>query len=214
MGEGIKFISANCRGLGDKNKRLDVFDYMKSKNYSIVCLQDIHIAPGMEDIVRTEWGYEAVICPYRSNARGIGIFFNNNFEYSIKKVKTGASKGYVIIELEITDKTFLLVNLYGPNIDQPDLYRELSTSIAEFENASMIICGDWNLVLDPTKDTNGYLHVNNPKAHKMVLELINQYNLVDVWRQEYKQLRRYTYLQPNPQKNKQDWIFSWFPKTY
>ncbi len=64
MGEHIKIISMNCRGLGDKIKRTDVFQYMRSKAYSIICLQDIHVDPDMEDAVRSEWGFDAIICPY------------------------------------------------------------------------------------------------------------------------------------------------------
>lgn len=79
MGENIKIISMNCRGLADKVKRRDVFDYMKEKNYSVLCLQDIHVNPEEEQRITSEWGHEAVICGYKSNARGVGIFFNNNF---------------------------------------------------------------------------------------------------------------------------------------
>ncbi len=119
----------NCRGLGDKEKRRDVFEYMKQKSYSIVCLQDIHVAPGMEKSVANEWGFEAIVCPFRSNARGIGVFFNNNFEYSIKRVKNVESNGYVIIEMLIGEKTVLLINLYGPNTDQPAFYTDLCKAI-------------------------------------------------------------------------------------
>ena len=46
----------------------------------------------------------------------------------------------------------------------------------------MIICGDWNLVLDPEIDTENYRQVNNLRTRKTVLKLIEQDNYVDVYR--------------------------------
>lgn len=128
----------NCRGLGDKVKRIDVFNYMKEKNYSIICLQDIHVDPESEQRVTEEWGLNAVVCGYKSNARGVGIFFNNNFEYSLKSVKKAENKGYIILELEIGDKSFLLVTLYGPNEDNPSFYENLLRDLDESENKSIL----------------------------------------------------------------------------
>ena len=200
MGEQIRIISMNCRGLGDKVKRKDVLNYMTQKQYSIMCLQDIHIDPSEEQRVINEWGSDAVICGYKSNARGVGIFFNNNFEYSIKKVKKSESKGYIILELEIGDKSFLMVTLYGPNDDRPQFYQELLRDIVEFDLSSMILCGDWNLVMDQEKDTERYLHTNNPNAKRAVESMIADLSLCDVWRTQHEEERKYTYRQYNPRK--------------
>lgn len=70
MGD-IRVISVNCRGLGDKLKRNDVFAYWKEQQPSILCLQDIRISPDIEECVKNEWGYECIVCPLRSNARGV-----------------------------------------------------------------------------------------------------------------------------------------------
>lgn len=82
----LSIISVNCNGLGDREKRTDVFNYWKTQNPNIIFLQDIRIDPDMEDAVRNEWGQEAIIGAYRSNARGVAILFNN-FDFKIQKVK-------------------------------------------------------------------------------------------------------------------------------
>ena len=43
IGEKLKIISANCQGLRDKNKRVDVISYLCEQNSSIICLQDTHL---------------------------------------------------------------------------------------------------------------------------------------------------------------------------
>ena len=38
--------------------------------------------------------------------------------------------------------------LYGPNIDNPNVYKKLKQAISLEENNPVIFWGDWNLVLD------------------------------------------------------------------
>ena len=48
------------------------------------------------------------------------------------------------------DTHFLIVSLYGPNRDDPELYIDLEERISEVDIESIIIGGDWNLVFDFT----------------------------------------------------------------
>ena len=43
-------------------------------------------------------------------------------------------------------------------------------------------CGDFNLVLDPNKDIYNYLKINNPNARKSVIEIVNDLDLIDIYR--------------------------------
>ena len=69
----LSIASMNCRGLGNFNKRRDVFHFLKNKNYSICCLQDVHFDKNMETAVRNEWGLECYFSSFRSNCRGVAI---------------------------------------------------------------------------------------------------------------------------------------------
>ena len=99
-------------------------------------------------------------------------------------------------------KAFGLVEraLYGPNDDRPIFYQNLAHDIAEFDNNSMILCGDWNLVMEQEKDTENYLHMNNPNAKRAVDTIIADFSLYDVWRMHHEELRKYTYRQYHPRK--------------
>ena len=66
--------------------------------------------------------------------------------------------------MTIEGKEITLVNLYGTNEDRPQSYEILKQKIDEFETEQVIICGDWNFILDPEMDSFNYLHVNNPRA--------------------------------------------------
>ena len=108
------------------------------------------------------------------------ILMNNNFDYKVERVKTDKNGNYIVLDVNIQGKRITLVNLYGPNQDNPNFYTNIKQKVSEFENDQVIMCGDWNFVLDPDLDYNNYLHINNPKARKVILDYIEEENLLDV----------------------------------
>lgn len=62
------------------------------------------------------------------------------------------------------------------------------------------MCGDWNLVLDAEMDSFNYVHINNPKARNVVLNLLEEDNFIDVWRVMNENTRKYTWCSLNPSK--------------
>ena len=154
----------NCRGLADNAKRRDVLHYLKNKQYSIYCLQDAHWVERMEDQIRAEWGLECFFSSFKSNARGVAILFNNNFEYNILGVRNDDNGNFLALNMEIKDYNITLVTLYRPNKDDPKFYDFVNNIVKEFDNPHTIICGDWNLVLNDKIDCHNYVNINNPLA--------------------------------------------------
>ena len=50
---------------------------------------------------------------------------------------------------------------------------------AEFENDEVIICEDWNFVINPELDMENYVHVNNPNARRIILNYVEEENRPD-----------------------------------
>ena len=168
----LKILSVNCQGLGDINKRRDVFNYLRNMDYNIYCLQDTHFTIDTENDIRNLWGYDCHFSSYASNARGVAILFKNNFEFSVKKKKGDSDGNYLLLELAIEDKHILICCVYGSNNDNPTFYMKLQEHIDDFQTDNIIICGDFNLVLNPDIDYYNYKNVNNPNARQKVIELI------------------------------------------
>ena len=72
----LKKLTVNCQGLGDINKRRNVFKILKAKKYNIYFLQDTHFVLKDENFKRTQWGSKAFFCSYKSNSRGVATLFN------------------------------------------------------------------------------------------------------------------------------------------
>ena len=154
---------------------------MRNTKYNIVCLQDVHINRNLESF-KAECGYDAYFSSYTTNSRGCMILMNNNFEQKVNKIKTDKHGNYIILDMTVQGKQITLINLYRPNEDNAQFYENLIRKIAEFENEHLIMCGDWNFVLDFDKDTSNYLNINNPRARQTVLNFIEENNFIDAWR--------------------------------
>lgn len=200
MSDDVKILSLNCRGLGDRNKRSDVFDFLKSKKYSIFCLQDIHSSENTEDTFRTEWEGKCIFSHKNTQSRGTGILFSKDLDYTIHDEKTDPNGNWVALDISLFQFKLTLISLYGPNEDNPAFYGRIHNILEDFGNPHNIICGDWNLTQDPTIDNYNYLHINNPNARQRVLNLKDNFDLIDYWRVQNPQTKRYTWRRTAPIK--------------
>ena len=192
--------SMNCRGLAGFEKRRDVLHYLRKKNYSIYCLQDVHFEKDIEKKVRSEWGLDCYFSSFKSNARGVAIFINNDFEYKVCDSRSDKNGNLLALDIKINDLKITLINIYGPNNDSPEFFDEVQNIVNIFDNPHNIICGDWNLVLDPHMDCCNYVRLNNPKARDKVLSLCQELDLIDPWRIQNPETRRYTWRQHDSNK--------------
>ena len=148
-------LSANCQGLRTYEKRVDVLSYLKDTNASIVCLQDTHLLESDKASIRQIWP-DCYINGSKSNSRGVIILFSNNFEYEI--LDSFQDNDGNILQLLINLGTFKLnlINIYAPNKDDPNFFEKIS-ELAQNEIADhVMICGDFNLILDPMLDCHNY----------------------------------------------------------
>ena len=180
--ENVEILTLNCRGLGERKKRKDVFNYLRNMKCNIYCLQDTHWVKNQEHYVRSEWGFQCYMSYGTSASRGTAILFNNNFEYQVKKVRTDPKGNWVALHFEVLEYDVTLINLYGPNSDSPEFYYNLLSIIDEFDTPHNICCGDWNIIQDIEIDCYHYSRVNNPKARDVVLDLNKQKDMCDPWR--------------------------------
>lgn len=188
-----KIATMNVRGLNDSKKRRDVFSWLRKQDVSIFCLQDTHSVQGVERMWEAEWGYKVFFSSFRSDSRGSAILLKNNFEFKIHKTVADPEGNYIVIDISCFDTRITMASIYGPNKDNPAFYKKLKEIVEEFQNPSIIMCGDWNIVQSYELDNNGYLHQNNPEARLKLIEIKRELDLIDPWREINTDLRRYTW---------------------
>ena len=209
----IKVLSANCQGLRTYEKRMDVLSYMKDTGASIVCLQDTHLTERDINSMKQIWP-NCYLHGYRNNARGVAVLFNNNFEYTVREVNKDEHGNWLQLKITISNIDINLITLYAPNQDNPAFFENIK-NLAEFsETEHTLICGDFNLVLDPIKDCYNYKTLNNPRSRQKVLELVNELNFIDVFRHLHPNQKRYSWRKKNPIKQARlDYFLATNPMT-
>ena len=131
----------------------------------------------------------------------MSILFRKNLVYSIHEHISDPEGNYIISDLTVEENRFTLINLYGPNKDTPNFFFDNLINIAErIGNASLILCGDFNTVQNEKLDYFNYKTINNKKSHDTILQIKENYCLVDPFREAYPSLRRYTWRKKSPIK--------------
>ena len=190
----------NTQGLGDKGKRKDVINFLKSRKYSICMLQDTHFTTAEEKYIRTQWGYECFFSCHNSQSRGVATFINNTFDCKINNIEQDNNGNLLILNCKICDKNITLINIYGPNRDSPTFYQDVNNRMSKYDDTLFIIAGDFNLILNPDIDSFNYVNLNNPNARDELINIMTEYNLIDCWRENHMESKEYTWFRRNPIK--------------
>lgn len=146
------FIGASSCLVNNK-KRREVFHWLKNKQFSIYMLQEAHCTEKSFEVWAAEWGYAALLSGLVSNKVGVAVLFNNNFSFKILRQLCDKEGRYIIVDLKVRELT--LCNIYTPITDDPAFFKTVSEQMLSFKCDEIIIGGDFNLVLDVSKDKTG-----------------------------------------------------------
>ena len=195
----IMISSLNVRGLVNNDKRREIFQWLKKKNFSIYMLQEAHCTKNSSGVWAAEWGYTALFSGAASNKAGVAILFNNNFSYKILKQFCDKEGRCIIIDLEVGELTLTICNIYAPNNDDPAFFEAVFKEMLSFRGDEIIFGGDFNLVLDLLKDKRGGVPTTHSNSLKVLKSFQDNLDLTDIWRDFNPEEKRYTWRQNKPE---------------
>ena len=192
----ISIGSLNVWGLGNNDKRRQVFTWLREKKLNIYLLQEIKCTSDKEKIWATEWGYKTIFNVNDRAAQGVCILFNNNFEFEIKDIRKDLTGRYIIVHLTINKEHVILVNIYGPNNDNCIFYDNLFSDLEDFVEHPLVIGGDFNLCLSELDKQGGRSYFfSHRQSRKVLIEYMDKFEIVDIWRNLNPTLKEYTWRQ-------------------
>ena len=125
--------------------------------------------------------HECYINVSKTNSRGVAILLNNNFEYKVSKVIKDDYANFLQLLVSCNERNINLTNIYAPSNDQPEVFTKVF-EVANYDSFDhVVLCGDFNLVLEPIKDNFNYKHIKNPKARLKVIERMVELEMVDIF---------------------------------
>ena len=176
----FKLSTFNCRGLQDNFKRKKVFNYLRNIGSDIIFLQETHCSDNDEKFWKNQWGEHAWFSNYSSNSKGVAILIRNSVPLVFKSIFKDPNGRFLIISVTIDNLPIILVNVYGPNNDDPNFFLNLFAEIDKFDDSNLIVGGDFNAVLGPLDYRGSQSHHSNKKSKDMINILIDEFNLIDI----------------------------------
>ena len=112
------------------------------------------------------------------------------------------------IDISYCQRKIRIVGIYGPNKDSSSFFQNIfDLFVKDATNYDFILTGDFNTVLDYTRDTMGLNNQNNKKSHKIINDSIIEYCLSDVWHLKNPDIKRFTWhAKSNLKKSRLDYF--------
>ena len=196
----LQLATVNCRGLGDLKKRRDVLNFLRNQNYDIIFLQDTHITKKSTHFFNSLWPGKCYHSCHTNRSRGVTILIKQSVQQELIEVQYSECGNFVIVVCKFGTETYLMVSIYGPNEDDPNFYTNLSHTIRSYDTDHVIMAGDFNFVINPSIDSYNYAREYNPNAKRVFLNLVDEEELVDAWRELNPEKSEYTWARNNPIK--------------
>ena len=122
-------------------------------------------------------GWENVFHPNgRQKKAGVAILISDKTDLKIKKI-TGDKEGhYIMIKGSIQGEDITIINIYAPNIGEPQYTRQTLTDIKGEIDNNTIIVGDFNIPLTPM-DRSSKQKLN--KETQVLSDTLDEMDLID-----------------------------------
>ena len=186
--EIIKINSFNCRGLRNKNKRQNIFNWLKSNYMGITFLQETHSSPLDEKKWEKEWGGIIYYSHGEYNARGVSIMIPTSIAANVKYLTGTKDKEgrFLLLSCEIENMKITLINIYSPTKDnlaqQNSFLSNIKSVIEDYSDSNIILGGDLNTYLNIDLDKKGGKIETQSSYSFNIGNLCEEYSLSDIWR--------------------------------
>ena len=103
--------------------------------------------------------------------------------FQVKNVIQDTFGRHFIIQGSLLSENLNLVNLYGPNTDDPNYFVNLFLTLSTLAG-HYVIAGDFNCTLNPSMDRSTGADQSHNRCRAVIHHFINEYSLLDIWRIE------------------------------
>ena len=218
----MRLVTINVQGLRSTDARLVFFSWLVCFCPDIVCVQESHATSTIEmydwveehnACVQPRFRYKCVSSPGSARSAGVAILFKPKFEViSSKRDDVGR---LVVAEFSSNNLIFQVMCLYAPNSkdEGKQLFESLYSAIDP--DIPLLMCGDFNAVVDPYVDRFG-CNPESPWANNWASthrDLMSTFDLCDAWRARHPGAKEFTWRRTNgSQGSRIDMI--WLPERY
>lgn len=193
QGSKLKFVSWNCRGINSPLKRTKVFQHLLSLGAQVMFLQETHLLKSDMSKIKTNWIGQSYFASFSHKARGVAILFHKSVPFICTKVVADPNGRYLILTGSLYNTPLHLVNVYAPNWDNDDFFRQLFITIPDLSSHSLVLGGDLNCWLDPALDHSSNRPIPPSKSATVIKKFMEMFAITDPWRCLHPRTRAYSF---------------------
>jgi len=196
-GNHLNVTSCNVRGLRNRNKCRALLQALTDNNIHVCLLQETYLTSECNEWL-SELLHDDYVCVSSfgtNHARGVSILVKNVNEIEIISKRCDNEGRIIMIQLNVLDEIYTIMNVYAPNNDKDRLalFGKVEKWIKTYAGSSenCIVAGDFNTTPDPEKDRKAGVNLidqSNKKFHCICKSL----NLSDIWRYKNPNKVEYT----------------------
>nr|BAC82613.1 pol-like protein [Danio rerio] len=186
----LGIVSFNARGLLDIRKFEKVKEMCKRED--VILLQETNWREECMKEIRKRWSGEML---YNNGdgrlGRGVAILLKENSGVLCKTIYNDKEGKCMICEMEYVKKKVIMVNVHAPTEEnkKKEYYNVLRDYLKKHER--VIIMGDFNTVFSKLEMAEGMVFKTD-KGRKELKILMEEMNLIDVWRERNEQTKEYS----------------------
>ena len=194
----INVKQSNVRGLQCKTKRDKLFYFLKQQSADIFLLQETHCG-SQQDVNKwtKQWQENAHWSAVSSTKVGVAVLYKKGFEHTVSNVFVHTNGRILWVDLTIGETKLRVINIYAPNreVDREAFFKTQLVQAMDVDDRGVIIGGDFNCTLHPRDRRDCVNRIE--KGRKDLLNIMQTYDLEDVYRKRHPTECAYTYFKPN-----------------
>ena len=166
---------------------------MKQQKCQILFIQETHFVKEQINKINQNCDADCYHSFGNSNSRGVSILISKQVEYSIIDTHQDSEDIILILNIELDNKNYTLVNIYVPNHvkERNSFFKKLKNMLEKTCLGMLIIGGDLN---DTLSFMDKKIVKNKVKSPVFGLkQLIKYFKLLDIWRIKHPNLKQFTW---------------------
>ena len=154
----LTLVTWNVRGIRTQTKKNRVFNYLLQIKPDICLLQETHLEKEDLNHFQPKEYNNIYSSTLNSKQCGVSILIHNKLLYNHLSTIIDSGGRFVIINGNLANHNLTIINIYGPNNDNPSFFHDIFSKINDTSN--IILAGDFNTVLNPNLDHSHFTRNN------------------------------------------------------
>lgn len=160
-------------------------------------LQETHLRNNEYDKLKKNWIGQVFHSDYGDRSRGAAILIRRGLPFTPVNIIPDNKGRFIIVTGKLYGNLVALVNLYGPNWDNPQFFSSLIGKLPDPNSHLLILGGDFNCILQPALDkSNPKQNKNVSKSGALLMSFMQSYKLYDPWRHTNPSARQFSFFSP------------------